>query len=112
MLYSLRFFLQNAVCFIMLTCLVPVLFTFYIQGVLKLKKIIPASKGYYRYVSNTSEWRTLKTKTIKKKLYISRSCCTSNFCPHFFGGGVGAVKDGDDSELFDLPLDFTVSTTF
>ena len=39
MLYSLRFFsLQNAVCFIMLTCLVYVLFTFYIQDVLKLKK--------------------------------------------------------------------------
>jgi len=28
----------------MLTCLVPVLLTFYIQGVLKLKKIIPAPK--------------------------------------------------------------------
>ena len=27
--------LQNAVCFIILTYLVPVLFTFYIQGVLK-----------------------------------------------------------------------------
>ena len=47
MLYTLRFFfLQNAVCFIMLICLVSILFTFYIQGVLKLKKIIPAPKGY------------------------------------------------------------------
>ena len=36
-LYSIFFPLQNAVCFIMLTCLVPVLFTFYRQGVLKLK---------------------------------------------------------------------------
>ena len=33
---SLFFFLQNAVCFIILTCLVSVLFTFYIQGVLNL----------------------------------------------------------------------------
>ena len=37
-LYSSFFSLQNTVCFIMLTCLVPVLFAFYIQGVLKLKK--------------------------------------------------------------------------
>ena len=37
-LYSPFFSLQNAVCFIMLTCLVPVLFTFYIQDVLNLKK--------------------------------------------------------------------------
>ena len=37
-IYSPVFPLQNAVCFINLTYLVPVLFTFYIQGVLKLKK--------------------------------------------------------------------------
>ena len=37
-IYSPIFPIQNAVCFINLTYLVPVLFTFYIQGVLKLKK--------------------------------------------------------------------------
>ena len=36
-LYSPFFPPQNAVCFIMLTCLVPVLFTFYVEDVLKLK---------------------------------------------------------------------------
>jgi len=36
--YSPFFPLQNAVCFIILTYLVPILFTFYIQDVLKLKK--------------------------------------------------------------------------
>ena len=37
-IYSPLFSLQNAVFFIILTYLVPVLFTFYIQGVLKLQK--------------------------------------------------------------------------
>ena len=38
MVYTLLFSLKNAVYFIILTYLVPVLFTFYIQGVLQVKK--------------------------------------------------------------------------
>jgi len=44
-IYSPFLSLQNVVCFIILTYLVPVLFAFYTQDVLKFKKIIPAPKG-------------------------------------------------------------------
>ena len=40
MVYTVRLFpLQNPVCFIILTCLVSVLFTFYIQNVLNFEML-------------------------------------------------------------------------
>ena len=44
MVYTLLFSLQNAVRYIILTYLVPALFIFYIQVVLKLKKNITVPK--------------------------------------------------------------------
>ena len=47
MVYNLGFFsLQNAVCFIILTYFVPVLSTFYIQGVLELKNNNSGAKRF------------------------------------------------------------------
>ena len=56
--YSPFFSLQNAVCFIILTYLVPVLFTFYIQGVLKLKN----NSGAKRLLRKLVETLPFKTE--------------------------------------------------
>jgi len=63
MLHNFRFFSpQNAVYFIMLPFLVPVLFAFYLQSVLKFKCKIPAPKGRDK----------LRIKSAASHLYIPR----------------------------------------
>jgi len=61
------FSLQNAVCFIILTYLVPALFTFYIQVVLKLKK------------NNSGAKRLIKKETQPRCTWVAKGGNCWNF---------------------------------
>jgi len=64
-IYCPFFSLQNAICFINLIYLVPLLFTFYIQGVLKLKENYSGAKRLKFYLSaNDFYFEDVKTTRV------------------------------------------------
>ena len=83
-IYSPCFSLQSAVCFIILTYLVPVLFTFYIKDVLKLKN----NSGAKRLTNDTEDMSAPVTQAnAGNNAVVLLSLCQSAslvFIKHFY----------------------------
>jgi len=77
-IYSPFFSLQNAVCFIILTYLVHILFIFYIQSVLKLKKNNSGAKrlkGCQRSVMEVKYAKSIYIQCTHLLIRAWQACC-------------------------------------